>query len=96
MDWILYFIDYLTRIQSNQKYGNKHLEIDEVSKGLQDIALEFNIPVVTLSQLNRNIYGRTDKTPVLADLRESGSIEEDADIVLLMHRPAHYDPQNNR
>ena len=84
------FLDYLSIIQAFHKTGNKHQEIDQVSKGLQSIALELNIPIVTLSQLNRAIYGRTEKTPVLSDLRESGSIEEDADLVMLLHRPAHY------
>jgi len=85
------FIDYLGRIQSEYKNQNKHIQIDEISKGLQDIALELNIPVVTLAQLNRNIFNRADKVPVLADLRESGSIEEDADTVMLLHRPKHFD-----
>ena len=87
------FIDYLSRIQGDKKYNNKHMEMDQVSKGLQDIALEMNIPVVTLAQLNRNIYGRPEKQPVLSDLRESGSIEEDADTVLLLHRPKTFNPQ---
>jgi len=84
------FLDYLSIVQAFNKTGNKHQEIDQISKGLQSISLELNIPIVTLSQLNRNIYGRTDKTPVLSDLRESGSIEEDADLVMLLHRPIHY------
>jgi len=84
------FLDYLSIVQAFNKTGNKHQEIDQVSKGLQSISLELNIPIVTLSQLNRNIYGRPDKTPVLSDLRESGSIEEDADLVMLLHRPLHY------
>lgn len=88
------FLDYLSIIQAFHKTGNKHQEIDQVSKGLQSIALELNIPIVTLSQLNRAIYGRTDKSPVLSDLRESGSIEEDADLVMLLHRPIHYVASN--
>ncbi len=84
------FLDYLSIVQAYHKTGNKHQEIDQISKGLQSIALELNIPIVTLSQLNRAIYARQDKTPVLADLRESGSIEEDADVVMLLHRPIHY------
>lgn len=90
------FLDYLSIVQAYNKTGNKHQEIDQVSKGLQSIALELNIPIVTLSQLNRNIYGRPDKTPVLSDLRESGSIEEDADLVMLLHRPIHYVMANDK
>ena len=85
------FVDYLTRIKPDKNLSNKHLEVDQISKGLQDIAQEFNIPVVTLAQLNRNVFGRPDKRPVIGDLRESGSIEEDADLIMLMHRPASFD-----
>jgi replicative DNA helicase len=85
------FLDYLTLVLPFSKTGNKHQEVDQISKAIQSIALELNIPLVSLSQLNRQIYGRTEKTPVLSDLRESGSIEEDADLVMLLHRPAHYD-----
>lgn len=84
------FIDYLTRIQSDRKYSSKHLEIDYVSKSLQDAALEFKIPIVSLAQLNRQFAMRADKRPVMSDLRESGSIEEDSDLILLMHRPAQH------
>lgn len=85
------YIDYLTRLRSINKYQNKHLEIDEISKSLQDIALTLNIPVVCLCQLNRQVMMRTHKEPVLSDIRESGSIEEDADVVMLIHRPKLYD-----
>lgn len=88
------FLDYLSIVQAFYRSGNKHQEIDQISKGIQSIGLELNIAMVSLSQLNRSIYGRTDKTPVLSDLRESGSIEEDADTVLLLHRPSHYLPAN--
>jgi len=85
------FIDYLSRIQGDRRLANKHMQIDDISKHLQNLALELNIPIVTLAQLNRNAAQRPDKTPQLTDLRESGSIEEDADLVLMLHRPAHYD-----
>ena len=88
------FIDYLTRIKSDTFYPSKHLQVDEISKGLQSMAKELNIPVVCLAQLNRNVLGRTDPTPSLADFRESGSIEEDCDAALLIHRPDYYNPNN--
>lgn len=81
------FVDYLTLVQNDQSLSNKHLEINAVSKGLQSLARELQIPIVCLAQLNRALTARNDKTPMLSDLRESGSIEEDADVVLLLHRP---------
>lgn len=86
-------IDYMTRIQSDDKNPNKHLEIDKISKGLQTIAINHNIPVVCLAQLSRAAGIRADKRPQITDLRESGSIEEDADVVMLMHRPKAYCPE---
>lgn len=86
-------IDYMTRIQSDEKTPNKHLEIDKISKGLQTIAINHNIPVICLAQLSRAAGIRADKRPQITDLRESGSIEEDADVVMLMHRPKAYSPE---
>jgi len=92
MDQGLNFImtDYLTLVRADKNLQNKHMEIDQISKMLQTLAKELNIPFVTLAQLNRSAAARTDKRPVTTDLRESGSIEEDADTILLMHRPAQY------
>jgi len=86
------FIDYLTCIKPQQHLNTKHNEVDEISKGLQALAKELNIPIVCLAQLNRGLTMRKDKTPCLADFRESGSIEEDADVCMLLHRPSRYDP----
>lgn len=86
------FIDYLTKIKPDKKNASKHLDVDEVSKGLQDLALELNIPVVCLAQLNRQSATRENKSPTLSDFRESGSIEEDADVCILLHRPQYYNP----
>jgi replicative DNA helicase len=85
------FIDYLTRIKSNTKYSSKHLQVDEISKNLQSLAKELKIPIICLAQLNRQAAQRSDPTPSLADFRESGSIEEDCDGAILLHRPDYYD-----
>ena len=85
-------IDYLQLIHGNIRKGdNRVLEISEITQGLKAIAKEFNIPVVALSQLSRNVEQREDKKPQLADLRESGSIEQDADIVMFIYRESYYE-----
>ena len=83
-------IDYLTLIRSTTKGDNMHQKIGEISKGLKAIAKEFNCPVVVLAQLSRTVEQRQDKRPMLSDLRESGSIEEDADVVMFLYRDAYY------
>lgn len=85
------FIDYLTRIFPSNKNLNKHLQIDEISKGLQSLAKELNVAIICLAQLNRQTVTKGVKRPALCDFRESGSIEEDADVCLLLHRPEFYD-----
>ncbi len=87
------FIDYLTRIRSNIKHNSKHLEVDEISKGLQSLAKELSIPIICLAQLNRQAV-KDGKKPSLSEFRESGSIEEDADACLLIHRPEYYEANN--
>ena len=88
---IVVFIDYLTLIKPTDDHkGNMHLATSDISKGLKAIAKEFDCPVVSLAQLSRRVEQRPDKRPMLSDLRESGSIEEDADIVMFIYRDAYY------
>lgn len=84
------FIDYLTLIKPAEKGNNMHLQISEITKGLKAMAKEFTCPVVTLAQLSRGLEQRQDKRPMNSDLRESGSIEEDADVVIMLYRDAYY------
>ena len=88
---VIIFVDYLTLIRPEQQHrGNMHLAISEISKGLKAVAKEFECPVISLAQLSRAVEQRSDKRPMLSDLRESGSIEEDADVVLFLYRDAYY------
>ena len=91
----LIVVDYLQLMQANGNYnGNRVQEVSEISRGLKIIARELNVPVVALSQLSRSVESRTPPIPQLADLRESGSIEQDADIVTFIYRPGYYEPDN--
>jgi len=95
----LVVIDYLQLMQGNTGGLNRQLEISEISRTLKEIAREFEIPVVALSQLSRQVESREDKRPVMSDLRESGSIEQDADIVTFLLREDYYrkpeEPKDN-
>ena len=83
----LIIIDYLQLMQSsNIKIENRVQELSKITRSLKTLAREFNIPIIALSQLSRNVENRIDKRPILSDLRESGSIEQDADLVLMLHR----------
>ncbi len=86
----LIVIDYLQLMRSGLNIQNREQEIAEISKGLKALAKELDIPIIALSQLSRSVEGRTDKKPQLSDLRESGQIEQDADMVMFCYRPEYY------
>lgn len=84
------FIDYIQLLHSSHKTKERYIEIAAISSQLKELAKRYNMTVVALSQLNRLSEHRADKRPILADLRESGSLEQDADVVILLHRPDKY------
>ncbi|MCK4437182.1 DnaB-like helicase C-terminal domain-containing protein, partial [bacterium] len=88
-------IDYLQLMQGRRRAENRQQEISEISRSLKSLARELKVPVVALSQLSRAVEQREDHRPRLADLRESGAIEQDADVVTLLLREEYYTPDKN-
>jgi replicative DNA helicase len=95
-DLRLVIIDYLQLMSSPKRVENRQQEVSELSRSLKLLAKELGVPVVALSQLNRGPEQRTDKRPMLSDLRESGSIEQDSDVVILLHREDAYERESPR
>jgi len=95
----LIIVDYLQLMSGGGRYaseGNRVQEISEISRGLKGVARELNVPLIALSQLSRSVENRNPQIPQLADLRESGSIEQDADVVAFLYREEYYNPESER
>lgn len=92
----LIVIDHIQLMQAGRRSDSRQQEISEISRSLKILAKELNVPVVALSQLSRAVESRTDKRPMLSDLRESGAIEQDADIVMFLYRDAYYNPESEK
>lgn len=89
------FIDYLTLIRPQNFYnGNMHQQVTEISQGLKNMAKDFDIPVICLAQLNRDVEKRADKRPMMSDIRESGSVEQDADNIIFLYREKYYNKES--
>lgn len=92
----LLIIDYLQLLEGNHYKGNRQYEVAEISRGLKMLAMELQIPIIAIAQLSRKVEERTDKMPILSDLRDSGQIEQDSDAVVFLYREGYYNPSSNK
>ena len=91
LDFVI--IDYLQLVRTDEKFQTRDLEVGSITNKLKSLAIELDVPIVLLSQLNRETERTRGQRPVLSNLRDSGNIEQDADIVMLIHRPSYYNPE---